>query len=228
VSTALPRRIRDDCVFARQDITRDPPFSNLHLILCRNVLIYLGPELQQKVLGIFHYALQPNGVLVLGQAESIATCSDLFAQPEKRQRIFVRRPVPSPRGDMSTVRGLRYGGTSQTAQRAAPANHFGPAEKLLLEAYSPAAVVVNEQQRIVHTRGRTGCYLELAAGNPDLHVLRMARPGLLPGLRAALLEARRKGDVVRREGERVDLDGSKQRVNLAVWPLAHRRHTATT
>jgi two-component system CheB/CheR fusion protein len=162
---------------------------------------------------------RPRPAMPLG-GRTRSTRSDLFAQQEKRQRIFVRRPVPSPRGDMSTVRGPRHGGTSQTGQRPSPGNHFGPAEKLLLEVYSPAAMVVNEQLRIVHTRGRTGCYRELAAGNPDLHVLRMARPGLLQGLRAALLDARRKDDLVLREGQRIDLDGREHRVDPAVWPLA--------
>lgn len=215
----IAQALRDQCVFARQDITRDPPFSNIDLILCRNVLIYLGHELQKKVLGIFHYALRPEGYLALGSAETVGTQSDLFSPLDKRQRIFTRMPVPSPRSGSRLDYGPRRGDGSQEPAPAQPRNPYAPAEQILLDAYSPAAVIVNDELRIVHARGKTGAYLELAAGDPDLHLLKMARPGLLHGLRGALFEVRREGQPVRLEGQRVRSDGDGRLVDLAVWPV---------
>ena len=215
----IAQALRDQCVFARQDLTRDPPFSNLDLILCRNVLIYLGHELQKKVLGIFHYALRAEGYLALGSAETVGANSDLFSPLDKRQRIFTRLPVPSPRARSAPDYPPRRGDGTPAPAPVQPRNPFAPAEQLLLDAYTPAAVIVNDELRIVHARGKTGPYLELAAGDPDLHLLKMARPGLLHGLRSALFEARREGHAVHLETQRVSGDDERRVVNLAVWPV---------
>src|SRR5262249_12602579 len=92
----ITKTVRDMCVFARQDLTRDPPFSKLDLIVCRNVLIYMGVELQRKLMSVFHYALKPNGYMVLGGAETIGLHSDLFATADKKSRIYQKKLVSTP------------------------------------------------------------------------------------------------------------------------------------
>ena len=92
----ISKRVRDMCVFARQDVTRDPPFSRLDLILCRNVLIYMGADLQKKVMTVFHYALKPTGFLMLGHSETVGSYSDLFSVADKRHRVFQKKAAAVP------------------------------------------------------------------------------------------------------------------------------------
>ena len=216
----IAKHVRDLCVFARQDITRDPPFSNLDLVLCRNVLIYLGAPLQKKVLAIFHYALRPEGYLMLGSAESIGHQSDLFKPVDKRQHIFAKRPVHSPPPSFPLEYGPRREPGARPPTRRPKASPFAEAEHMLLDAYAPPAVLVNEDMKIVYTRGKTGYYLELAAGDPDLNVLKMTRHGLLHALRALLQDARRDNQPARKEGLKVVFNGHGRVVDLAVYPVA--------
>jgi two-component system CheB/CheR fusion protein len=222
----IAKNVRDLCVFARQDITRDPPFSNLDLILCRNVLIYLGGNLQQKVLGIFHYALRTDGILMLGSAESVGAQNDLFSSLDKRHRIFCKRPVHTPPVSFPLEYGPRRIGAVNASRQLPKPSPYGAADQLLLDAYAPTAVIVNEDLRIVHTRGKTGYYLELAGGDPDLNVLKMARHGLLHGLRSTLHQARRDNQPARKDGLKITFNGHGRVVDLAVYPflLQDTRH----
>ena len=215
--------VRDLCVFARQDLTRDPPFSRLDLIVCRNVLIYLGPPLQQRLMSIFHYALKPEGYLLLGSAESIGQRTDLFAPAHRKQKAFVRQER-AIRSHLDFPLGGRTGGVGKltsSAGRGAPARMQGEVTQALLARYAPAAVVVDGDLNILHYRGQTGRYLEAPSGEPTLNVLRMAKPGLLHGLRTALDDARESelGEPVRRDGLQVRTDGSTQSVDLEAIPL---------
>ena len=215
----IAKNVRDLCVFARQDITRDPPFSNLDLILCRNVLIYLGGKLQQKVLGIFHYALRTDGFLMLGSAESVGAQNDLFNPVDKKQRIFCKRHVHTPPISFPLEYGPHRISTGNILRHKPEVSPYGVADQLLLDNYAPTAVIVNEDLRIVHTRGKTGYYLELAAGDPDLNVLKMARHGLLHGLRSTLHQARRDNQPARKAGLKVTFNGHGRVVDLVVYPL---------
>jgi two-component system CheB/CheR fusion protein len=222
----IAKNVRDLCVFARQDITRDPPFSNLDLVLCRNLLIYLDATVQKKVLGIVHYALCTNGFLMLGSAESTGPNNDLFVPVDKKQRIYGKRPVHAPPVSFPLEYGPRFEGVRPPFPQRLQAGPYADAERLLLDIYTPAAVIVNEDLSIVHTRGKTGFYLELSAGTPNLNLLKMARRGLLHGLRSALHEVRRETRPTRREGLKVSFNGQGRVVDLAVYPLAvqEQRH----
>jgi two-component system CheB/CheR fusion protein len=221
----ISKIVRDSCVFARQDLTRDPPFSKLDLIMCRNVLIYLGPRLQRRLMSVFHYALKPSGFLMLGGSESVGPDVTLFAMVDKRNKIYSRRSAPVP---------LEIDFTKTTPAAAPPIRRapFSPARlaprssdvqgevtRLLLGRYSPPGVLINSDLQILQTRGRTGAYLELSAGDANLDVLKMAREGLLHGLRSALLEARRKGKPTRREHLMVESDDATVETNLQVIPF---------
>jgi two-component system CheB/CheR fusion protein len=218
----VAKRVRDVCVFARQDVTRDPPFSRLDLILCRNVLIYMGSDLQKKVMTIFHYALKPTGFLMLGHSETVGSYADLFAVTDKHHRIFQKKPnaVPAmtPSGDypglvLATPRKLPVPGRDDG--RAIQQE----AERLIQDRYAPPGVVVDGDLQIVQFRGQTGLFLEPAAGDPTLNVLKMAREGLLYGLRSVLNDVREGGKSVRRDGLRVRSNGGWLAIDVEALPL---------
>jgi two-component system CheB/CheR fusion protein len=218
----INKSIRDLCVFARQDLTRDPPFSKLDLIVCRNVLIYLGPVLQKKLMGVFHYSLKPHGFLMLGHAETIGVHADLFSVADKKHRVFARKSVEHSPTVMfpAEYTGPRPapGKLPQAEPRDAVSIH-SEAARVLLEKYTPPGVIVDDTLKILQFRGTTGPYLEPAPGDASLNLLKMAREGLVFGLRAALRAARKSNGPVRREGLQVNYNGRGMEVRLDVIPL---------
>jgi two-component system CheB/CheR fusion protein len=215
--------VRELCVFARQDATRDPPFSKLDLISCRNVLIYLGAHLKARLLPTFHYALEEDGFLLLGTAESVGSASDLFSAVDARRGIHVRKAVPSR---------LRFDGPSARAAPAFRAHGSGTpaprpvgtrdvlreADRLVL-SQAPAGVVIDEALDILQFRGDTAPYLSQAAGAPTRNLLGMAREGLLPDLRSAIEEAQRLDAPARRQGVSVRGQDDWRAVDLEVLPF---------
>ena len=222
-SYQISKAVRDLCVFARQDATRDPPFSKLDLISCRNVLIYLGPVLQGRVLPVFHYALDEGGFLLLGRAEAVGSARDLFSVVNARQGIHLRKSVPSrPQFDGLGDRRATDGRIAGT-RLAAVSSATGPdvvreADRLVL-ARAPAGVVIDESMSILQFRGDTGPYLTPAAGVPTHDLLKMAREGLLPELRSAIEEARRLDVSVSRKGVRVNAEDGWREADLEVLPI---------
>jgi two-component system CheB/CheR fusion protein len=217
------KTIRDMCVFARHDVTRDPPFSRMDLISCRNVLIYLEPRMQQRVMAVFHYALLTSGSLILGTSETASTAEDLFTPVDKRHRIYLKRPAATP-----VLFGLgapRAGGREGQADRPVAATP-GPreelpreADRILLARYAPAGVIVDEKDDIVEFRGETEPFLEHAQGRASLNLFKMARQGLLLEIRRVIQEARRKDAPVRRQGVSLRHRGHVRRLDLEVVPL---------
>src|SRR2546421_2016142 len=207
-SYKINKQVRDLCVFARQDLTRDPPFSKLDLIVCRNVLIYLSSPLQKKLMVMFHYALKPTGFLLLGAAESIGGGGDMFATGDKRHRLYMRKnayvrtEMPfSPAEPTRPVAGDQRSAAAHTQRTIS--NVQTDANRLILERFSPPAVILDSEFQIVQFRGHTGAFLEPAPGDASLNVLKMAREGLLYGLRAAINEARRTGKMSRKKGLKI-------------------------
>ena len=187
---ATPKSIREACIFAKQNITKDPPFNNLDLISCCNVLIYFGTVLQRKALSIFHYALKPNGFLMLGPSESVSALPNAFLPLDKKGKLYSKRggahPVPFTANESLAAQepGEAAGENFRVVLDVQKA-----AERMLLAQYAPAGVIVDDALNIVHVRGDTGPYLQLAAGEPTYSLLRMAREGLVVGLRTAFLKA---------------------------------------
>jgi two-component system CheB/CheR fusion protein len=218
----INKSIRDLCVFARQDLTRDPPFSKLDLIVCRNVLIYLSQAVQSRLINVFHYALKSTGFLVLGSAETIGSHNDLFSVTDKKLRVFRKKPVDTPH-----ERWIAAPFTLPTASRPARrgddpfagTSAAAEATRLLLDRYSPPGVLVNEDLRIVQFRGQTGRFLEPAPGDASLNLLKMCREGLLHGLRTAIQNAKKQDGPVRREGLKVKHNGDFVHVTVEVVPL---------
>ena len=223
----ISKDVRDRCVFARQDVTRDPPFSKLDLVVCRNLLIYLNQATQRKVLGILHYALRPSGVLMLGGSESVGSRAELFATFAKKFQLYRKKgDGGSPELESMPAAPPRVAATVSAPRSAAkrpgersPWDVQTDANRFLLDRYAPPAVIVDEDLRIVRSRGSTGPFLELPAGEVTVDVLKMVRPELGYALRAALREARARRRPVGKEGLRFKVEGRPRVVDLQVVPL---------
>jgi two-component system CheB/CheR fusion protein len=216
------KAVRDLCIFARQDLTRDPPFSKLDLILCRNVLIYMGAEIQKKLMSMFHYALKSSGFLILGAAETIGLHSDLFSIADKKSRIYQKRLVASREARIA----FDYTGRDAPVRRESPPLHDEgksvqtEANRLIQDRYAPPGAIVDPNLNVVQFRGQTGVFLTPAPGDASHSILKMAREGLLHGLRSAFQEARRTRARVRRTGIRVRANGGWHECAVEVFPLA--------
>jgi two-component system CheB/CheR fusion protein len=220
--------IREMCTFARHDLCRDPPFSNLDLISCRNVLIYLDAVMQRRILPLFHYALRPGDFLTLGTSETVGTSADLFTVVDHPHKIYAKvASALRPPLDF-TLRTLAGEGTDMIP-RGMPGDDalgrdgdvFIEADRVILQAYGPAGVLITEQMDIVQFRGDTSHYLRPAPRKASLNLLQMGREGLLVALRAALAEAKRIGSPVSRAGVPIAYEGRWLTVTLRVMPLKH-------
>ncbi len=214
--------LREICLFSSHNLLRDAPFSKLDLITCRNLLIYLTPELQNRLIPLFHYALNDGGFLFLGTSENVTRHPRLFSTVDKQQRIFKRKPLLERRLPEFPLTAPE-GGRRQLAATARDAAEREPlqsvAERQLLERYSPAYVVVNAEGELLHGSGRTGKYLELAAGAPRTDIYSMARPGLRPDLRAAVHKATSTGQIAIHKSVTVGTNGGRQTIDLIVHPI---------
>jgi two-component system CheB/CheR fusion protein len=226
----ISKTIRDACVFARQDLARDPPFSRLDLISCCNVLIYLSRTLQERIIPVFHYALKPTGFLKLGAAEGIGQFADLFEVLDRRQKVYARKAGPAVHRGFGLTATDRIATSAEGGSPARRRNEPSPgqldvtkeADRIVLARYAPAGVVVNAAMEIVQIRGRTGPYLEASPGAASLNLFKMAREGLVSALRQALHTASTSDEPVRAEHLRVRTNGETQEVSLEVVPLGPR------
>lgn len=218
----INKSIREMCVFARQNVAKDPPFSNLDLITCRNLLIYLGPELQKRVIPTLHYALKPDGFLMLGGSESLGAFSDHFLLMDKKYKIYQKKRTANRLITYFTGTehvNLRPGAVRNTTPPPNSLTIEKEIERVLVKRFVPASIVVNEEMEIVQFRGRTGAYLEPAAGHPTFSLSKMAREGLLVDLRAALSKAKKTNSPARAQGVRVKSNSHTREVDLEVIPV---------
>ncbi len=218
----VAEEIRQMVVFATQNVVMDPPFTKLDIVTCRNLLIYLGPDLQKKLLRLFHYSLNPGGALFLGSAESIGGFHDLFSSLDSKARIYRSEQVVSSPLDVDFP----------TPRFNAPVN-LNPAlihemhvpnlqalaDQLLLQKFSPAAVLVNANGDVLFINGRTGEYLEPAAGKANWNIHAMAREGLREELAIALPKALRAMEAVAVKDLQVGSNSGVRRIDLTVYPV---------
>jgi two-component system CheB/CheR fusion protein len=226
-SYVVGKEVRDLCVFSPHSVIRDPPFSRVDLVSCRNLLIYFGLDVQNQVIPIFHYALRPDGYLFLGTSENISQFGELFAPVEKKSRIF-RKRLDATAGIRLplTVRGLGVGHVTEHHARTAALSGMAfrqAVESQVLEQFAPPHVVVNREGDIVFYSPRTGKYLEAAPGVPTRQILATARKGLRLDLRTVLREAVETSRPVTREDISVEGgDGRVQMITLTVAPANER------
>ena len=187
----IDKTLRALCIFAKHDLSKDPPFSKLDLVSCRNVLIYMGPILQKRVFSVFHCALKPGGILFLGKSEFIAPTSGGFTTEESKHRIFRRRPGTAHRLESAAQDSQAPAATAARAAATATVDLRKQAEIALLKHYAPPALIVDSDLQILHFQGDASPYLAPATGKPSFHLLKMVRPEFLIGLRTAIDKAGR-------------------------------------
>lgn len=224
----VKKSIRDMLIFSEQNLIRDPPFSKVDLISCRNLLIYMNAELQKTLIPLFHYALNPDGVLMLGTSESAGEHSTLFSTLDRKWKIYLRRQdiAPGPRFILPTIMTGAVappGGevvTRTRGQQPKSADLRGLTEQALLTHYGQAAVLINAHGEIRYIHGRTGKYLEPAPGDATVNILSMAREGLRRELSTALHRAVTRKEVVTQAPLRIKTNGDTISARLVVRPLS--------
>ena len=220
----VSKGVRDLCAFAKQNLVEDPPFSRMNLVVCRNLLIYLGPELQRIVVPILHYALKPSGFLFLGNAESAAGFPEFFAPVDKKHKIFVKKAVAGrlhydfsanryPRETEIPERPIERSEASIGVDRQQDADH------IILRAYAPPGVVINENMEILQFRGAIGPYVDPAPGRASLNLLKIAKKEFVAELRTAVNQAKKTHGSVKRKSVEFKRNGQLTSVNISVEPL---------
>ncbi|NMF58762.1 CheR family methyltransferase [Pseudanabaena yagii] len=201
-SYQIGKSVRELCVFARQNLTSDPPFSRLDLISCRNMLIYLEPSLQKKIMPIFHYALNPDRFLMLGSSEGIGNATDLFAIIDKKYRIYQRKLTP-PRMNFNFGKSTytsEAGNLEDNSSLVDDINIEQLADQVVLNRYAPVGVTVDYNLEILKFRGQTSLFLEPAPGKASLNLLKMARSELKLELRSLIHSAKNQDIPVCKDG----------------------------
>ena len=223
-SFRIKKNVRDMIVFAPQNILTDPPFTKMDLLSCRNLLIYLNAEAQKKLLPLFHYTLNPGGLLFLGSSESIGGHTDLFAPLDNKWKVFTRREMPIARNvlvEFPTARmpfEVRTDGIVRT-QKESDASVTDTAQTIILQTIAPPVVLINDKGDILYLTRRTGKYLEPPVGKANLNIYAMAREGLRLELGILIRKAMTDRTKTTMKGLRVKTNGSEQLVNLTVYPF---------
>jgi two-component system, chemotaxis family, CheB/CheR fusion protein len=222
----VKQEIREMVTFAPQNIVMHPPFTKLDLVTCRNLLIYFDPELQKKLIPLFHYSLNPKGVLLLGSSETVGTATNLFAPLPGNSRLYRKlESFPKSLGvDFPSAFTLHSpeaaSSTSRAGKQGTPeANLQSFADQMLLQKYSPAAVLVTKDGDILYVSGRTGKFLEPAAGKANWNIFAMARGGLRDALNEAFHKAIRQKIVITLEGVSINGAGESQIVSVTIDPV---------
>jgi two-component system, chemotaxis family, CheB/CheR fusion protein len=221
------KAVRDLCVFARQDVAKDPPFSSLDLISCRNFLIYVQSELQEKIISTLHYALNPSGFLLLGSAESAASYPQMFTPLNKKNKIYSKK-VGNQRQQhtFKTSRAPIQASVSPPA-KAQPVRRASEndaelqevADRIVLKECAPPGVIVNDTLELLQFRGRTSPYLEPASGRANLNILNMVCEELAIALRTAIASARKRSVPIHKKNVPLDRSGKRRVVHLSVIPM---------
>ena len=215
----IRKEVREAVIFAPHNILSDPPFSRVDLITCRNLLIYLNRDLHQQVAELFHYALRPDGVLVLGTSENI-DAAELFRIEDKTNGLYRKRNIPGPEPRLPVfplTQGRVVGERPQTTTVKEPIV-YSTLHQRMLEEHGPATVLVSPDDNVVHSSGKAGRYLVLPGGPPTTNVYKLARDGLRSELRSAIAEARRDRKAVRPKPVPVQVDRTPVTIALEAQP----------
>ncbi len=217
------KAIRDMCIFAPHNLLQDPPFSRMDIISCQNVLIYLQPLAQNKIMHAFHYALKPTGFLLLGKSETIGNATDLFNQSSRHYKIYGKRSVNTPQLNFIARTSANYHtpdlGRTTTGTGIKIPDLEKETDKLLLTRYVPASVLINKDLEILRFRGSTSRFLEPAAGKASLHLLKMIKEDLSFDLRTAIHKAKKENVTVKRDRIVFGTSAAMQEISIEVVPL---------
>ncbi|MFI4963959.1 MAG: CheR family methyltransferase [Caulobacterales bacterium] len=212
----VSKEIRQMCLFSVHDLVKDPPFSRLDLVSCRNLLIYFGPALQKRVIAMFHYGLLPGGLLLLGSSEAVTAHTKLFAPLDKKHRLFERKDAPAQLLAATRPPPAR----APEAPARVAEGHAEPQIARIMARYAPAFVVIDRRQNVQQFSGPIAKYLEPAIGSAGLNLPGLIHPDLRAALRGALKEAMATARRVILDGLTLEISGRREAVNLIVEPLA--------
>jgi len=226
-SYQIKKDVRDLCIFAKQNVFKDPPFSKIDLISCRNLLIYLSPVLQKRILSIFHYALNNNGFLFLGSAETVGEHTDLYKTVDQKHKFYAKKSISYPLHLEFSVPILSadFNEKINTQVKQIEAwngiNLQQMTDRMIMQKYAPAAVVINEEMQILQFRGHTGRFLEPAPGEASFHILNMARDGLQQTLRSLLAKSMAEHITMSNEKTHYKYDNTIEYVDIEITPIQH-------
>jgi two-component system CheB/CheR fusion protein len=221
------KQFREMIIFANHNLIKDPPFSRLDLVSCRNLLIYLDPILQKRLLPLFHYTLNQGGFLILGTSETIGEFTQLFSIIDEDHKIFQRRGYPpGTMKDFPTKLITNNTSELQKTEQFKDSKEFSIGEitkEILLESYTPSCVVIDENFSIVYFQGQTNKYLEPPVGEANLNILKMAKEDLRPELRIAIHKAIKQKSAITHKGIQIKDHGNTRIINIAIKPLVEQK-----
>ncbi len=215
----LNSTIREMVVFAQQNVIKDPPFTKLDILSCRNMLIYMEPILQKKIIGLFHYSLNPGGVMILGSAETLGNKNDGFKDIDQKLKIYKHLSEKASVDLLDFPSSFHRSKTSDTNKVLVPKvenNIQSVADRFILNKFSPSSILVNERGDIIYISGRTGAYLEPASGKANWNIFAMAREGLSKVLPSAFRKVKATFDPVSVKDIRIGLNGGSLYVDIIV------------
>ncbi|MDD5432072.1 MAG: PAS domain S-box protein [Candidatus Omnitrophica bacterium] len=221
----ISKNLRDMCIFSKQNVFSDPPFSNLDLISCRNLLIYFQPVLQKKAFHNFHYGLKPGGFLFLGSSESVGGYLNLFKPLDRKEKIFIKKYVSI--GPELQLEERFYPlkkveiKKSVSIKKEKETDFESLIEQAMLREYAPCGVLIDSDMEVVSFRGHTGSFLESAVGKPSHNVFKLVRDGLFLPLRAAITQARQTKHTVKKVAQDVKHNGHRRQVQITVIPIKY-------
>ncbi len=214
------KRVREMCIFARQDLTKDPPYSRLDLLTCRNVLIYMEPVLQKKVMAVLHYALKPHGFLMLGKSESLSGFSELFTPVGRKHKIYSKKSSSKYQGfDVPAAHPKHAPVETQETGTVARFDPQKEADRIVMDHYAPAGLVASSDLQILNFRGNVAPYLSPSPGQASLSLLKMVRPEFAVELRTAIHRAGKQDAPIRKEGILIKRNSHLNEVDLEVVPF---------
>ncbi len=219
------------CIFAKQNLVHDPPFSKIDLISCRNVLIYLGQELQNKIMPLFHYSLSASGFLVLGTSETIGQFSDLFEQQDKRNKIYRKKNLTSRLNidfrnikPFSSVSEMKKEDEKAERKLSNEEDYYKTADNIILNKYSPPSVLVNSSMEVIQFRGKSNDFFKIQQGKPTFNLLKITKDELNSALKTLIRQSIEENSLVRKNDIEIISRGEKKVINIIVIPLGGRFH----
>jgi len=229
----IRREIRETIMFAAHNVLKDPPFSHLDMVSCRNVMIYLNQVAQERVIETFHFALKPGAFLFLGTSESVDGASDLYSVHNRENHIFQRRqvtprsyPIPESTPTLHFEKFKNDDTSQEKEKKILDRISFGDLHQQLLEEYAPPSLVINEEFEILHLTERAGQFLQISGGEPSKNLLKLIRSELRLELRSALYQSAQRQSAVEARGLKVNIGDKTEIINIKVRPVLRSGDTA--